>query len=134
MDGWYRTGDLVERDDEGYMYVVGRMKDLIRTAGEYVAPPEVDVVLMRHPAVVDAAVAGVPHPDWGETVAAFVVLKPGATLDLAELRRHCEGSLAAYKQPRELHIVDAIARTGPTGQVQRRYLTELAQDRALEVT
>ncbi|MGE0881488.1 MAG: class I adenylate-forming enzyme family protein [Acidimicrobiia bacterium] len=126
VDGWYRTGDLVERDEEGYFWVVGRAKDMIRTGGEYVAPSELDVAFQRHPAVADGAAAGIPDDDWGEIVGAFVVLKPGATLDLAELRTHCAQTLAAYKHPRQLHIVDSIARTGATGQVQRRKLIEIA--------
>ena len=128
VDGWYRTGDLVERDDEGYLYVVGRVKDLIRTGGEFVAPPEVDNVLMEHPAVADGAVTGLADPDWGEIVAAFVVLRPGASLTLDELRAHCEPRLAAFKHPRRLYLVEAIPRTGPTGQVQRRHLAGLTED------
>lgn len=127
VDGWYRTGDLVERDDEGYISVVGRVKDMIRTGGEYVAPAEVDVVLRRHPAVADIAVAGVPDEAWGEVVVAFAVLRPGATLTIADLRAHCEGELSTYKHPRQLHLVDAVPRTGATGQVQRRRLVEIAQ-------
>jgi len=128
VDGWYRTGDLVERDDEGYMWVVGRVKDMIRTGGETVAPAEVDVVLNRHPAVADAAVAGVPHVDWGEVVTAFVVLRGDQTIELDDVRAHCAAaSLSAYKHPRQLIVVDAIPRTGPTGQVQRRRLVEIAQ-------
>ena len=130
VDRWYRTGDLVERDDEGYLWVVGRVKDMIRTGGETVAPPEIDVVLQRHPAVADGAVAGIPDDDWGEIVAAFIVLRPGHTLDLAEVRRHCAGTLAGYKQPRRLYLLDAIPRTGPTGQVQRRRLVDLASPTA----
>jgi fatty-acyl-CoA synthase len=130
VDGWYRTGDLVETDDEGFLYVVGRAKDMIRTGGEFVAPAEVDVVLQRHPAIVDVAVAGVPHEDWGEIVVAFVVLRSGMTVDLDELRLHCQSSLAPYKHPRELHFVDSISRTGPTGQVQRRRLVEIALARS----
>jgi fatty-acyl-CoA synthase len=125
VDGWYRTGDVVERDEEGYISVVGRIKEQIRTGGEFVAPPEVDVVIQRHPAVADAAVAGVPNVDWGEVVTAFVVLRPGHELDLAELRRHCEGSLASFKLPRALHIVGEIPRTESTGKVQRRQLVAL---------
>jgi acyl-CoA synthetase (AMP-forming)/AMP-acid ligase II len=128
VDGWYRTGDLVERDDEGYLYVVGRVKDLIRTGGEFVAPPEVDNVLLEHPSVADGAVAGLPHPDWGEIVAAFVVLRPGTELNMEELRQHCMDRLASFKHPRRLYLVEAIPRTGPTGQVQRRRLVELAVD------
>jgi fatty-acyl-CoA synthase len=126
VDGWYRTGDVVERDAEGYFSVVGRIKEQIRTGGEFVAPPEVDVVIQRHPAVVDAAVAGVPDADWGEVVTAFVVLRGGQDIDLADLRRHCETSLAAYKVPRALHIVGEIPRTRSTGQVERRALVSLA--------
>ena len=133
VDGWYRTGDLVERDDEGYFWVVGRTKDMIRTGGETVAPAEVDVVIQRHPAVADGAVAGVPDDDWGELVTAFVVLRPGHSLDIDELRAHCGASLAAFKHPRRLVLVDAIPRTGPTGQVQRRRLVERARPEATPV-
>ena len=126
VDGWYRTGELAERDDEGHYYIAGRAKDLIRTGGETVAPVEVDIVLQRHPAVADAAVAGIPDDNWGEVVAAFVVLRHGRSLELAELREHCEGQLARHKHPRRLLIVDAIPRTGPTGQVQRRHLVDIA--------
>ena len=127
VDGWYRTGDLVERDDEGYFWVVGRIKDMVRTGGETVAPAEVDAVLQRHPAVADAAVAGVPDDDWGEVVTAFVVVRPGRSVDLEGLREHCAATLASFKHPRRLLLVDAIPRTGPTGQVQRRRLVELAR-------
>jgi acyl-CoA synthetase (AMP-forming)/AMP-acid ligase II len=126
VDGWYRTGDLVSRDDEGYLWVVGRAKDMIRTGGESVAPAEVDVVVQRHPAVADGAVAGVPDTDWGEIVTAFVVLRPGQSVTLPELRAHCGATLSAFKQPRRLVVVGSIPRTGPTGQVQRRKLVELA--------
>ena len=129
VDGWYRTGDLVERDDDGYLYVVGRVKDLIRTGGEFVAPPEVDRVIQQHPAVADGAVAGVPDEDWGEVVAAFVTLRPGARLDLDGLRAHCRGRLADFKHPRRLYLVEAIPRTGPTGQVQRRHLVDVVSAR-----
>jgi fatty-acyl-CoA synthase len=122
VDGWYRTGDVVQRDEEGYLSVVGRIKEQIRTGGEFVAPPEVEVVIQRHPAVADAAVAGVPSVDWGEIVTAFVVLRPGQQVDLAELRRHCEGSLASFKLPRAMYVVDEIPHTESTGKVQRRAL------------
>lgn len=126
VDGWYRTGELAEVDDEGYYYITGRASDIVRTGGETVAPAEVDLVLQAHPAVLDAAVAGVPHDDWGEVLTAFVVLAPGHSLDVPELRRHCEGRLATFKHPRQVVVVDQIPRTGATGQVQRRRLVELA--------
>jgi fatty-acyl-CoA synthase len=131
VDGWYRTGELAEVDDEGYYYVVGRTKDLIRTGGETVAPVEVDQVVQAHPAVIDAAVAGVPDEDWGEIITAFVVLREGQALDLTALRQHCDGRLAAHKHPRRVVVVDAIPRTGATGQVQRRLLVEVASGEAM---
>jgi acyl-CoA synthetase (AMP-forming)/AMP-acid ligase II len=127
VDGWFHTGDLAERDEEGYYSIVGRAREVIRTGGETVAPVEVDNVMLSIPGVVDAAVAGVPDDDWGELVTAFVVLQPGSSLDLAAVRRHCEGRLASYKQPRRLVLVDALPRTGATHQIQRRVLVEWAQ-------
>jgi acyl-CoA synthetase (AMP-forming)/AMP-acid ligase II len=126
-DGWFHTGDLAERDEEGYYSIVGRVREVIRTGGETVAPAEVDDVVSTVPGVVDAGVAGVPDDDWGELVTAFVVLQPGRSLDLAELRRHCQGRLASYKHPRRLVVVDALPRTGATHQIQRRTLVEWAQ-------
>ncbi|HXA31127.1 MAG TPA: fatty acid--CoA ligase family protein, partial [Acidimicrobiales bacterium] len=126
-DGWFHTGDLAERDDEGYYSIVGRAREVIRTGGETVAPAEVDDVVSTAPGVVDAGVAGVPDDDWGELVTAFVVLQPGRSLDLDELRRHCQGRLASYKHPRRLVVVDALPRTGATHQIQRRTLVEWAQ-------
>jgi acyl-CoA synthetase (AMP-forming)/AMP-acid ligase II len=126
VDGWYRTGELAEIDDEGYISIVGRVSDMIRSGGETIAPAEVDGVLLTHPAVLDAAVAGVPHDDWGEIVTAFVVVRPGASLGLPELQRHCAGRLARYKVPRRLVTVEAIPRTGATRQVQRRRLAATA--------
>ena len=128
--GWYRTGELAEIDRHGHCLIVGRVKDVIRTGGETVAPAEVDLVISDHPAVADAATAGVPDDEWGEIVTAFVVLRAGADLDVEALRVHCEGRLARYKHPRQLVRVDTIPRTETTGQVQRRLLVELAQDRA----
>jgi len=122
VDGWYHTGDLAEQDVDGFYSIVGRAKDIIRTGGETVAPAEIDLVLLTHPAIADAAVAGVPDPDWGEVVTAFAVLRPGASLDLAGLRTFCEGRLAPFKHPRRLVLVDEIPRTGATRQVQRRLL------------
>lgn len=120
--GWYHTGELAEVDEEGYYRVTGRVSDLIRTGGESVSPVEVDGVLQTHPAVADVAVAGVPDDDWGEVVTAFVVLRSGCTVDLGELRAHCQGRLAPYKHPRRLVVVEAIPRTPSTGQPQRRRL------------
>jgi acyl-CoA synthetase (AMP-forming)/AMP-acid ligase II len=132
-DGWYRTGELAEIDGEGYVSIVGRASDMIRTGGETVAPSEVDAVVQDHPSVVDGAVAGVPHDDWGEVVTAFVVLRGGSTLTLHELQRHCDGRLARFKVPRRLVVVEAIPRTGATRQVQRRHLVALCDQSGSEV-
>jgi fatty-acyl-CoA synthase len=125
VDGWYRTGDLAEVDDEGYLSIVGRARDVIRTGGETVAPVEVETVLADHPAVADVAVVGLPDPQWGEVVCAVVATQGGDGPTLDDLRAHCEGKLATHKHPRRLEIVDSIPRTSPTNQVQRRLLVEM---------
>ncbi|MBV8950414.1 MAG: acyl--CoA ligase [Actinobacteria bacterium] len=125
VDGWYHTGDLADMDDEGYLTIVGRVRDVVRTGGETVSPAEVEAVLLGHPAVEDVAVVGLPDPEFGETVCAVVVVAPGAVPpDVAELRGHCASRLARFKQPRQVALVDAIPRTAATGQVQRRLLVE----------
>ena len=128
-DGWLHTGDLGERDAEGYLHVVGRVSELIRTGGEAVAPAEVEAVLASHPDVAEAAVIGVPDASWGEVVCAVVVPAPGATPELEALQRHCEASLARFKKPRRLVCVAALPRTAATGQVQRALLREQIQTR-----
>jgi acyl-CoA synthetase (AMP-forming)/AMP-acid ligase II len=124
-DGWYHTGDVVEVDDEGYVRIVGRVGEIIRTGGEVVAPPEVEAVLATHPAVADVAVVGLPDPHWGETVCAVVVVPPGvAAPGLDDLRAHAEPVLARFKLPRRVEVVDAIPRTPATQQIRRRELLE----------
>ena len=125
LDGWYDTGDLVDVDADGYLSVVGRAGDVIRTGGEAVAPAEVEAVLRDHPGVADVAVLGLPDPAWGEVVCAAVVVAPGETApDLADLRTFCAARLASFKHPRRLEVVDEIPRTAATGQIQRRLVLE----------
>ena len=120
VDGWYRTGDLVDVDGEGYVSVVGRARDVIRTGGETVAPTEVETVLADHPGVVDVAVIGLPDAQWGEVVCAVIVVAPGTPVpSLEALQEHCARRLARFKQPRRLAVVDEIPRTAATRQVQR---------------
>ena len=127
-DGWYHTGDVGTFDEEGYLSIVGRARDVIRTGGETVAPPEVEAVLNTHPAIGEIAVVGVPDPQWGEVVTAVVVVRAGTTApDLDALRSFCTGRLAAFKQPRRLAVVDALPRTAATGQVQRTLIVERLQ-------
>jgi acyl-CoA synthetase (AMP-forming)/AMP-acid ligase II len=122
--GWFHTGDLGELDADGYLTVTGRLKDVIRTGGESVAPGEVEAALARHPGIAEVAVIGVPDVQWGEIVCAVVVGSGGAAPTLAELQRHCEGRLAPYKRPRRLELVDALPRTAATGQIQRALLVQ----------
>jgi acyl-CoA synthetase (AMP-forming)/AMP-acid ligase II len=127
-DGWYHTGDLGALDDEGYLSIVGRARDVIRTGGETVAPPEVEQVLAGHPAIAEIAVVGIPDPEWGEVVTAVVVVRKGcAPPDLDGLRTFCAGRLAPFKQPRRLAVVETLPRTAATGQVQRTLLVERLQ-------
>jgi fatty-acyl-CoA synthase len=125
-DGWYHTGDLGALDDEGYLSIVGRARDVIRTGGETVAPGEVEAALATHPRVREVAVVGLPDAQWGEIVCAVVVPEPGSVdaVDLDELRAHTAAQLASFKQPRRVEIVDALPRTPATGQVQRPLLVE----------
>lgn len=125
-DGWYHTGDLGSLDDEGYLSIVGRARDVLRTGGETVAPLEVEEALRTHPAIAQVAVVGIPDPQWGEIVCAVVVPRPGREhdLDVEALRDHCRDRLAAYKHPRRVEIVDDLPRTPATGQVQRTLLAE----------
>jgi fatty-acyl-CoA synthase len=122
--GWYHTGDLGSLDAEGFLAIVGRARDVIRTGGETVAPVEVEAAVGAHPSVAEVAVIGLPDPAWGEVVCAAVVLRPGAELDLPNLQAHCANRLARFKVPRQLVVVDALPRTAATGQVQRTLLLE----------
>jgi fatty-acyl-CoA synthase len=122
-DGWYRTGDLAVEDADGYLTIVGRAGDVIRTGGEAVVPAEVEAVLADAPGVGEVAVVGLPDPTWGEVVCAVVVAGRG-TPTLEALRAHCADRLAGFKRPRALRVVDHLPRTASTGQVQRRLLVE----------
>jgi fatty-acyl-CoA synthase len=127
-DGWYHTGDLGALDDDGYLSIIGRARDVIRTGGETVAPPEVEQVLLAHPAVDEVAVVGVPDVQWGEVVTAVVVVCSGEQPpELAALRAFCADRLAPFKHPRRLVVVDALPRTAATGQVQRTLIVERLQ-------
>lgn len=110
--GWLHTGDLVERDAEGYFRIVDRLKDIFVSGGENVVPAEVERALTGHPAVAEAAVVGVPHERWGETGHAFVVRRTGVPVDETELREHCARLLAGYKQPTHYTFVTELPRTG----------------------
>jgi acyl-CoA synthetase (AMP-forming)/AMP-acid ligase II len=110
-DGWLYSGDLGRLDPDGYLAVVGRKKEVIRPGGNTVLPAEVEQVLLRHPAVAEAAVIGVPDREWGESVKAFVVLRAGASASADELIEHCRRHLASFKKPREVQFVAELPRS-----------------------
>ncbi len=123
VDGYYRTGDVVERDVNGYYYIVDRQRDMIISGGLNVYPAEVERVISAHPGVAEVAVVGIPDPHWGESVAAFVVRRSGIELDEAALVEHCRLQLASYKKPRSVIFTTQLPK-GSTGKVLKRELRE----------
>jgi acyl-CoA synthetase (AMP-forming)/AMP-acid ligase II len=128
-DGWFHTGDLGRLDGDGFLFLTGRLKEMINRGGEKIVPEEVDRALAEHPAVAEAVAFAVPHRTLGEEVAAAVVLRTGATVTEAELRRFLAARLAAFKRPRRIAFVDRIPR-GPTGKPKRAVLAEQLRDEA----
>jgi long-chain acyl-CoA synthetase len=122
-DGWLRTGDAGYLDEEGYLYLHDRMKDMIVSGGENIYPAEVENVLLAHAAVADCAVIGVPDDRWGETVKALVVPAPGAPVDGDELIAFCRERLAHYKCPTSVEEIDVLPRN-PSGKILKRQLRE----------
>jgi long-chain acyl-CoA synthetase len=125
-DGWLRTGDVGKRDEGGWFYLIDRIKDMINVSGYKVWPRDVEDVLYQHPAVLEASVVGVPDEYRGETVRAFVALKPAQVATPEELIAHCRQIMAVYKAPREVVLVDEIPKT-LTGKALRRELRERAR-------
>lgn len=120
---WFHSGDLVRQDEDGFVYVVDRKKDMIISGGENIYPAEIEEVLYTHPKVLEAAVIGVPDPEWGESVKAIVVPKQGETLTEAEVIAHCKQNLASYKKPKSVDFVDVLPRN-PAGKVLKFQLRE----------
>jgi fatty-acyl-CoA synthase len=123
VDGWLRSGDIGRMDEEGYITIEDRIKDMYISGGENVYPAEIESVLYLLPEVAEAAVIGIPDPKWGETGCAVVVLKPGASLDLKAMQHHCEGHLARYKHPSRLVIRDELPRNA-TGKILKYVLRD----------
>ena len=126
VDGWVMTGDMGRRDEDGFLYVVDRKKDMIITGALNVYPKEVEDVLHTHPGVSQAAVIGVADDEWGEIIRAYVVPKPGAQVTETILVEHCLTALASYKKPREVRIVETLP-LSPIGKVSRATLREQAR-------
>ncbi|WP_194829818.1 long-chain fatty acid--CoA ligase [Nocardia sp. XZ_19_231] len=123
-DGWFHTGDIGRLDEDGYLFIEDRKKDMIVSGGENIATPEVERVLYENPDVVEAAVVGIPHPRWGEVPKAYVVLRADSALDAAGLQEFCRARLAKYKVPAEIQCVEALPRT-PSGKVLKRVLRDI---------
>ena len=122
-NGWFHTGDGGYMDEQGYVFIVDRIKDMIVTGGENVYSAEIENVIARHPAVAMCAVIGVPHERWGEAVHAVVVRKPGAQLDGATLRDHCREHVASYKCPKTVEFREALPLSG-AGKILKKDLRE----------
>jgi acyl-CoA synthetase (AMP-forming)/AMP-acid ligase II len=123
-DGWLATGDLGQRDEDGFYFITGRLKELIIKGGENIAPREIDDALLKHPAVLEAAAVGVPDTDYGQEIVACIVLKQSAACTESELRAHCLRELGGYKTPKILRFVSDLPK-GPSGKVQRLKLLDL---------
>src|SRR5216684_6986942 len=134
LDGWFRTGDVGYQDADGFFYILDRLKDMIVTGGENVYSGEVEAVIYEHPAVLEAAVFGIPDPKWGEIVKACVVLKPGKTLTAEELIAYCRRSLATFKVPRSIQFSQTELPKSGSGKILKRLLRDAAwasQERAV---
>ena len=123
-DGMFRTGDIGYHDTDGYFYILDRQKDMIVTGGENVYSAEVEAVVYQHPAVLEAAVFGIPDAQWGELVMAIVALKPEKVLTADELISHCRRSLANFKVPRRIEFTESELPKSGSGKILKRALRE----------
>jgi fatty-acyl-CoA synthase len=126
-NGWFHSGDLVRQDEEGYIFIVDRKKDMIISGGENIYPAEVEQAIRKHSLVDDVSVIGVPHKKWVETPRAYVVTKENAKLEPEEIIQHCQKYLASYKKPTSVEFIDELPRNA-AGKVLRRQLRELDKD------
>ncbi|GKT45750.1 3-[(3aS,4S,7aS)-7a-methyl-1, 5-dioxo-octahydro-1H-inden-4-yl]propanoyl:CoA ligase [Colletotrichum spaethianum] len=124
-DGWFRTGDVGRVDEDGYVFLIDRQKNMFISGGENVYPAEVEAAMAEHPGVVDVAVVGVPDQFWGEAGRAYIVAAPGFQLTHADLVDHCRSLIARYKVPRETVFVGDFPRTG-SGKVQKHLLADVS--------
>jgi len=122
-DGWLHTGDLGYMDEDGFVFVTGRIKELIIKGGENIAPREIDDVLYTHPAILEAAAVGIPDDQYGEEIMCCCVLKPDCICTEEEIREYCRERLGNFKTPKFVRLVDDIPK-GPSGKIQRLKLRE----------
>ncbi|MCZ6644323.1 MAG: AMP-binding protein [Gammaproteobacteria bacterium] len=121
--GWLHSGDAGTMDDEDYLYIQDRIKDMVVSGGENIYPREIENTLFEHSAVADAAVIGIPSEQWGESLLAFITLKPGETANGDDIVEFCRGKLAGYKIPRQVEFIDVIPRNA-SGKVLKKDLRE----------
>ncbi|MFD3588356.1 class I adenylate-forming enzyme family protein [Streptomyces sp. NPDC058683] len=126
-EGWFHSGDIGHLDEDGYLYIVDRLKDMIISGGENVYPAEVEVVLAAMPGVVDVAVVGVADEQWGESVTAVITITEDATISLEDVREYAAGHLARYKLPRRLTLVPAVPRNA-SGKLDKTAVRRLATE------
>jgi len=122
--GWLHTGDVGRYDDLGYLYMVDRLKDMIKTGGLNVYSREIEEALSYHPDIAEGAIIGVPHPKWGESIKAIVVPREGASLTEQEVIDHCRNHLASYKKPTSVIFVDELPKGTFGGKILKRVLRE----------
>lgn len=123
-DGWMRTGDLIRFDKDGFAYFVGRSKDMVKTGGENVSALEVEIGILEHPDVSEAAAYGVPHDYWGEELRTAVVAVPGRTIDVEALHQFCRGRLTGFKIPKKITVVEALPKSS-SGKIQKFKLKDM---------
>ena len=124
IDGWLHTGDLGYMDEDGFVFVTGRIKEIMIKGGENISPREIDEVLYKHSMVQDAAAVGIPDEHYGEEIMCCVVLKPGCTVTEQELRDHCLEHLGEFKTPKVIKLIADLP-NGPSGKIQRLKLREM---------
>lgn len=122
-NGWYHSGDLAWMDEDGYFYFAGRKKDMIISGGENIYPAEVEEVLYKHPKILEAAIIGIPDPDWGERVMAIIVMKAGEKMTPEEVIEFCRQNMASFKKPRQVKFVDELPKSS-TNKVLKYVLRE----------
>jgi acyl-CoA synthetase (AMP-forming)/AMP-acid ligase II len=122
-DGWLYSGDMGRMDEDGFLYIMDRKKDMIISGGENIYPAEIEDLLLSHPKITDSAVIGTPDEKWGEAVKGVVVLKEGESLTEAELIEWCQGKIGKFKIPKQVVFTDQITRT-PTGKILKRVLRD----------
>jgi acyl-CoA synthetase (AMP-forming)/AMP-acid ligase II len=120
-EGWIHTNDMGYRDEDGYYFLAGRATDMIKRAGEFISPEEVEMVLNAHPKIDESAVIGIPDETWGEEPLAIVVLKKGQQATPEEIMEHCRQNLASYKRPRAVVFADSLPRN-PMGKILKKDL------------